>query len=186
VLELERGLSASQAEASALRDQVSFLQSLVSGGGVGASHAIAGVAGAFGKITAAAATAASPALPTASPTTGVVLLAAVCVLSVNQEHGLGLNDLFASADVGFEESNDWGTTPAISRGGRVLLSVAEENTAQHASIDHALVWFATLTAVWIFLVPVVRFVMSMVASWTRSALRNSKARLPEWTKPHST
>jgi hypothetical protein len=185
VLELERGLSASQAEASALRDQVSFLQSLVSGGGVEASHAIAGVADAFGKMTAvAAATVASPALPVTSPVTGVVLLAVVCLLTMNQDQGFAeIGVSFLGGNI-FDKGDEAGSS--VRRGGRVLLSTGsdEEEKEKDTYIEVMLVLGLAASVLWIIAVPFFRVGLSVLFSWTRK-----KSMLPEWkeewTKSHS-
>lgn len=164
VVELERGLSASQAEASALREQVSFLQTLLSNGGAKTS-----VAGTLGELTAAAA-ATSP----TSPAVGAFLLAVVCVFSINNEDGFLVNEALSY----FGEQNiDW---PAgrVARGGRVLLSV--DSADDHPTFPRIIFQVSALSVALFMAWSFLSWGLPRLASWTRK----TTAGLPHWKKSH--
>jgi hypothetical protein len=142
VRDLERGLAASQAEAKALRDQVSFLQRLVAGnaggglggglgavglqflgwgggGAVNAAGAAGAAAGASGPTAGAGSVAPAGVSAVGTSPAGVMLLAVACLVTFNQAGlatSLDFFDLSAAATAAAAATSPRG------HGGRVLLS----------------------------------------------------------------
>jgi len=155
VADLEAGLAASQAEANSLRDQVTFLRSLLgnsfsAGSGFinslnssndSVSMSAGAVAGQAALAASSALAAASSASSNAANPPGALVLALACVLTLNNCGGMLL--------VVSEWGSEWtdgvafssGGTEGSGHGGRVLLSVQDDsNSASSTNLGSVQGW----------------------------------------------
>jgi hypothetical protein len=180
ILELEKGLAASQADAAALREQCEFLkQLLMGGGGVGGNNMYTGqqqqvvANGMFGNTSqkffkpneypsnsmqdfnSAA----------GSPAAGIVMLAVCCIITVNQ------------CGVYFDEYTG-GYEANMNHKGRVLLSTEDANTIGNTGLlPRPVVFIALVISVVVCLMSLMPFVNSFFA-YVASYFRGH--RLPQY------